>query len=338
MQQRIFYPQVESLRGIACLAVVVFHLFKAPDRSTITNRTAENLLNLAMTTVFNGTGAVMLFFVISGFVLGVNLKGALTPASYAQFMVRRAFRLMPAVWVSILFAGLARHVSLSPSDFWLGDSVLKVNGPLWSIQVEVIASILFPFMFFGSRGMGVFGSVVLLLILSRFSYAGDLPYISALYLFAFQLGILVPTVGPYIARKCGLVGFAASLFALCVATNVSNLGFLRPTEHSLMEGFASFVIVSCVVYGGRWNAFLMRQDVRFVGRISFSVYLLHYPLIAIVHDVLAPTTANTFLLGLFMAPIAIPLTILCAWAMYRLIEKPTNDVGRFMGTRLVPAS
>ncbi|MBC7839889.1 MAG: hypothetical protein H7Y39_14815 [Nitrospiraceae bacterium] len=65
----------------------------------------ESLATKALLVLFNG--AVTLFFVISGFVLGLSLdrvKGGLI-STYLTFVIRRAFRVYPALILSLLAVG-----------------------------------------------------------------------------------------------------------------------------------------------------------------------------------------------------------------------------------------
>jgi peptidoglycan/LPS O-acetylase OafA/YrhL len=68
---RAFYAELESLRGLAAFVVLMQHIFSNlhPTRETLLTPTFNGIANLVITSVFGGTGAVTLFFVLSGFVL-----------------------------------------------------------------------------------------------------------------------------------------------------------------------------------------------------------------------------------------------------------------------------
>lgn len=331
-----FIPEVESLRGIAALTVALFHLFRAPDANF--TFTQENTLNLIATTLLNGTGAVVLFFVISGFVLGHNIQESqrLTPSYYGSFVLRRAFRLMPALWVSILFAAAISGTPDLLGALLLQDEAYRLNGPLWSLKVEVLASLLFPFMFFASRWKLL--AWPLLAYLGYKTYIGWVPSVWMLYLVCFQIGILVPTAGRWFvgAVRASKILLALSILGIATATNISNLGHMRPTEHLLIEAVASFYILSYVVYGPR-IAFLSDRRVKFLGMISYSLYLLHLPVISLVRNTFG-FTSQTFSESIACGLLAIPLCILLAWLSYKYIEAPCNAVGRKLGHLVLPSA
>ena len=116
---RAFYPRLEALRGVAALSVAVGHtwlagwfisarggnVFVQTDDGTV----AAHIVSSALRIFGNGAGAVVLFFVLSGFVL----TGALvrlprySGSGATQFIVSRLFRIYPAVFATMaIFAAL----------------------------------------------------------------------------------------------------------------------------------------------------------------------------------------------------------------------------------------
>src|SRR6266404_564785 len=92
-----FLPRIESMRGIAALTVVGFHVsnqFSASPAFGWFDRLAFRIL----TAFFNGFGAVVIFFVLSGFVLARSLDANSNPT---RFFRNRFFRLFPAAIFSV---------------------------------------------------------------------------------------------------------------------------------------------------------------------------------------------------------------------------------------------
>ncbi|MGA7805251.1 acyltransferase family protein, partial [Bradyrhizobium sp.] len=145
LDHRKFYPELEALRGVAALIVVIFHAVggRSPTPALLNNPSVDGVANLILTSLFPGTGAVALFFVLSGFVLGANVQpsGALSPKFYVAFAIRRLFRLMPSLWLSLALAmALFGNMSLFHlSALWVSDAAMAINGPLWSLRIELIA-------------------------------------------------------------------------------------------------------------------------------------------------------------------------------------------------------
>ena len=91
-EKRDFLPRVESLRGIAALTVVGYHVWGGFSSSSSWNWVDAAAFRGLMA-LSNGIGAVVAFFVISGFVLARSLAANPDPVRYFR---NRFFRLFPA--------------------------------------------------------------------------------------------------------------------------------------------------------------------------------------------------------------------------------------------------
>ncbi len=102
-RNRRFLPELESLRGIAVLLVVAFHVdgyirFGSPSPPS-----------LLASVVHAGHTGVDLFFVLSAFLLSLPFFAAARggpPATARVFLVRRALRILPLYWLAVVFATL----------------------------------------------------------------------------------------------------------------------------------------------------------------------------------------------------------------------------------------
>ncbi len=103
--------EIESVRGLAALMVASSHVFSlmqlGPPR-TYGNGISPWLIDLNKTFLVQGLPFVCLFFVLSGYVLGVQYGDKpITLRTWWQFAVRRLIRLFPPVWASVLLACVA---------------------------------------------------------------------------------------------------------------------------------------------------------------------------------------------------------------------------------------
>lgn len=95
---------VDSIRGIAALAVVYFHIAEVAYKNNYTNNAVEYFLFNIFSEYFDiGKIAVVMFFAVSGFVIPFSLLKA-SKAPLRSFAFSRFFRLYPAYWVSIALA------------------------------------------------------------------------------------------------------------------------------------------------------------------------------------------------------------------------------------------
>src|SRR6266446_1662060 len=94
-----FVPSLESARGLAALTVCLFHASEMYFQGAVV--VAKNT---AGGTLLNGHGAVILFFVLSGYVLRASLEKKIksrTLALAVDFLIARFFRLFPIIIASV---------------------------------------------------------------------------------------------------------------------------------------------------------------------------------------------------------------------------------------------
>lgn len=370
-EKSAFFPRVEALRGLAALAVAGFHAGQTSisvagrdvgqaDGFGNEGAVADGLA-WVWRMVFNGHGAVVLFFVISGFVLRLSLErssGATGEEAY-PFFVRRLLRLYPAVFATVaIFAGLyyvagamlpgVATEAYEPLGLLRNALLLSssINGVTWTLQVELIGSLL---VFCAWLAIGRVGEGALLVgfaVLLGLSFAktwAELLYpigfgsIGALY--AFLAGMLAAGSGRSWAaslssRRSGLlVAFSAAAFLLARPT----FGFAS-TWSVVVEAVSGGCLLAGLAFGrdSVLGPFLEGPLVRFYGRISYSFYLLH-PLTLIVlwtepeaigrlYRSWFPGVAISMLLFVASTAVVTPL----AWLSYRYIEKPAMDLGRHL--------
>ena len=120
------YGELDGLRGLAALAVFLSHVSLMLPAPSFFERAALTPLHV----LWDGAAAVDLFFVLSGFVLALPFVGdTARELSYPAFMLRRALRILPAYWASLLLALVVRDMLYAPAgltdltpwsqQFWL---------------------------------------------------------------------------------------------------------------------------------------------------------------------------------------------------------------------------
>lgn len=336
-----FDARLESLRGIACLTVCVFHashVFASDPQ-----RVFSNTLLLAA----NPAAAVMFFFVLSGHVLGASLERDLAIAPY---LVRRLFRLLPAFAGAVLFAfACQRLVRIDPAPqglssgfthlFWpqpawhdLWDNLRlatnRVNGPTWTLFPELLGSLMLPFAIAAHGRIdprwrwALFAAITVLLASSLFRT-----------LLWFYFGcFLVKEFAVVLAgrRQFAVAAFVLGLAGLEMAGSYDEFYTLGIV---LVSAAASALMIGAVVSSSDMMRWTTMAPLRFLGRISFSLYLVHWPifyvctLVAVTCDPILPTQSwgNLFVTVTSLA-IAIPVAALA----YRFIETPAIRAGAFL--------
>ncbi|QPF93789.1 acyltransferase family protein [Bradyrhizobium commune] len=316
-----FLPRLESLRGLAAVSVVGYHSY-----------------GLQSDTFVTGMAPVVLFFVLSGFVLARSLDRNPNPG---RFFLNRLFRLLPAAAATIVLLTLLHwrfgfyvgfEGSFDALNVFLNALMIRndINGVMWSMTVECVASPLILACFLAHKRFGPWPLISLCVILVALSFWG--PYVHLLGgftnlapLYAFVVGVLVHFASR--AERMMLIGCTA----LAAATLVM-CGLRKQTAITILgETLASASLIYLIANNTKDSFFAVLDTfpVRFVGRISYSFYLLH----PIGLSLAARASENwVFIFGL-----AVFLTIPMAWTSWFLIEHSFVKLGRSI-TTAVPAS
>lgn len=301
--------------------------------------------------VLNAHAAVVVFFVLSGFVLGKSLRTrGLTAGTITQFYVRRIFRIYPAMWVAItLGLGYFLFVRDIPAPHFAAwankhydpallsavmaaETYLGINNyllpTLWTITVELAASVLLPF---------------IVLAMTRWRWS-TLPLLIGLAILSMISGVALRTVPLYMIDFA--LGAALAVYgtdrigrgsALAAAGAVTILLFFRQLHGwtydaavpGLVEGLAATVLIATIVQKG--SRILNHRALTTIGDWSYSIYLLHLPIAYAIARLIdhflwvTPLDDRAPLLVMMMTTV---VTVPLAALMYRFIELPGIVLGK----------
>jgi peptidoglycan/LPS O-acetylase OafA/YrhL len=342
---RGFIPRIESVRGIAALTVAAMHVTSSwvdgPARGSFD--AAALFLIKALT---NGYGAVVAFFVISGFVLARSLDGNF---GAWRFIRGRIFRLFPAAITTIgIFAALFyafgfqqyHGASFAPLNILANMLMLRadIDAVMWSMKAELAATPLILLCVWLYRQHGARSVIAIVIVLLGLSFVGqysrgigDDTNLAPLY--AFPVGILLHFRGRALCEK--LPSAAVVICALISVAVFCGCSFFKPTGTwaLLVQCVTSAVFVGLVAYRGDIALFALldRPVVRFYGKISYSFYLLH-PLTLWSAGWLSqrligqfdslPVSLILFAVFVFSVAAITPL----AYASWRFVERPAMNM------------
>jgi peptidoglycan/LPS O-acetylase OafA/YrhL len=302
--------------------------------------------------LFAGTEAVLVFFVLSGLVL--TLPVLATPrydwaAYYPQRLVRLYLPVLGAVvWAVIVVMLLPRiGIGANPSlwmaahddaeggftpvaDAFLLAGTSNLDGPLWSLRWEVLFSLLLPLYVLVARRLPrywIAGILIIAVADGLFVTAG---YAALQYLPVFAIGALLAValddVGRLAARiqagrrPTAVWGGLTALAVLGITAHWTigpRLGpFIGVATTSVVLGATLFVFIALGSPAAR--ALLTSRVVQWLGAISFSLYLVHEPIVVGVAQLLGPAAAGWTIF------IALPLSLAAGWGFSRLVERPSH--------------
>lgn len=337
-----YRPEVDGLRAIAVLAVMLFHA-RVPQLP-------------------GGYLGVDVFFVISGYLItGILVQGEASGGlSLRQFYLRRIRRILPALLLTLALTTPFAYALLLPDGLenygqWLVASALLANnlllyltGGYWDLAAE-----LKPLMHTWSLGVEeqyyLLGVPVILWLLRRggpvllrrgLAIIAALSLGAAVWLGAHNpaLGFLIlPTRGWELALG-GLValGRARAAPSSAQAPRWAALGLIAALLPMIWfdwelsaPGFATLIPVggaALFLYysdGTRGAGRLLAARLPVgIGLVSYSAYLFHQPLFALVRAT-SLTEPSPWALAAW-----VPLILAAAWASWRWVERPARDPAR----------
>jgi len=284
-----YIPELQGLRGIAVLAVVVYHCHLRLEGTWIHYASLW------------GWAGVNLFFVLSGFLItSILIESRQKPRYFRNFYGRRALRIWP-VYVLVLavvylnapwFIGptITQAVKAAP---WLAYIFFVQNlfhlalpaaiGPTWSLAIEEQYYFLWaPIVRFLRRPSMLVATLAAALIASpliRFAnFQWMTPTNTLIHLDGIAWGSLL-AIGLHtlaISRRTwlllGLVGLVGGIWV--AATIAGGTSFL---DSALAVGFAGAVLAAIASTGARnpVNSILRQGPLAFYGRISYGLYMIH---------------------------------------------------------------
>ena len=350
-----FIPEIDGLRFIAIGLVVLYHL-----QGVVAGRLGLNDAEVSSDWLLrigqHGDRGVQLFFAISGFILGLpfaahRLAGG-PRVNLRQYFWRRVTRLEPPYFVSMLlvFAGavliggrsataLAPHLAASLA--YLHNAIYgvasTVNGVAWSLEIEVQFYILVPALaaLFAVRGRLprralVAALAVALMTAQWYTLSPYGPQRLALSIYAaaqyFLVGFLLADVyvvdwgmRPRSEWRWDLVSLVGWPLAWWLWRD-------RWLPHLFFPGVI-FILYCAAFRGVAVRAFLRNRWIATIGGMCYTIYLLHFAVIAAFERVLAwvPSTGrpsgDLVVHALLVLP---PLLVVCA-GFFALVERPCMD-------------
>jgi peptidoglycan/LPS O-acetylase OafA/YrhL len=350
------YSGLDGLRGVASAVVVVHHcLLVSPALSSayigpeFTGGIWESILvHSPLHLLWAGPEAVIVFFLLSGFVLTLPVMHA-RRYSWKAYFPKRILRMyvpvVGSVALALLTVVLVPRVSRPELSEWINIHDERVrplgivrdiflltgtsglNTPLWSLRWEVFFSLLLPiycYLAVKNQRLWIPGAAGLIIV-SEVGRILDSPALT--FLPMFGVGVLMAANQNAVRRwgepvkGWGTVSIAAvSLLLLSCSWYVPGMsGTVGP---AILGGCGLLFI--CIT-SKRANAFGNQPAVHWLGSRSFSLYLVHEPLI--VSAALLMNTPNPVL----VMAVTVPASLLLAEVFFRLVEDPSRRLANRAG-------
>lgn len=335
-----YRPDIDGLRALAVTSVVLFHA-------------APGLLP-------SGFVGVDVFFVISGFLIGgiIFRRARAGSFSFADFYARRARRILPALLAVVAACLVAGFFVLSAGElsdlatsamgalsglvnfkFWLRSDYFAPDAsfsPLlmtWSLAVEEQFYVLFPLLMLAVVPRGRRATIAALALVAVISFGASLILTRTHPSFAFYL---LPTRAWELAAGALLAlamdqarkplpskwreAFALTGLSLVFASFIALAEAPFPGSAAALPVAGSVLLIAAQ---GSWinRQILSPAPVVFVGLVSYSWYLWHWPMMAFVR--LASPAPPSDLTMLAVAAVSFAVAV----ASWRFVETPFRAMG-----------
>ncbi|WP_373502411.1 acyltransferase family protein [Aestuariivirga sp.] len=325
-----YRPDIDGLRAVAVLSVVIFHVFPAA--------------------IPGGFAGVDVFFVISGYLItGIILRERAAKAfSLVTFYARRIRRIFPALalvlalvlgfaWWSGLpheFLAISRNTAASVVfaanfAFWSEinyfdpDKLTKPLLHLWSLGIEEqfylvwpLLLMLVPLRFTRIAMAAMAAASFAACVIVTASEPDTAFYLPFTRFWELAVGGLLAATAPSIALSAPLRNAASGIGAALLAASFSILDSNAfPGAWALLPVAGSALVIAAGP-NAPFNAIVLGSRVPvFIGLISYPLYLWHWPLLSFA------TIINLPLDGVLPGLIVIALSILCAWLTWVWVER-----------------
>lgn len=330
---------LEAGRAVAALMVVAFHAHQQTIPRAYDG--ADSWDGLAM-----GDAGVEFFFVLSGFIMLYAHRGRLGDRGLCSgFLYGRFVRIFPLYWLVFLpLISLYLLLGKGPDHardllVAIGQSALLPVGDhmiltvAWTLSHEMLFYVIFAALFL-SRALG---RAVLLAWFTGCAFffltgtpRGALEFVFSHYNLLFFFGMAAAFVHSAIPPRVAAIaaGAGACLFLAAGLSDALGWRAWNPETLTVTFGFFAAVVVACLA---AHKTLRVPGLAVFLGAASYSIYLVHYPVINFTGRLIEATELNRTLGPSAALPLVILIGIVAGVMLHQFVEKPL--VGSLRGMR-----
>jgi peptidoglycan/LPS O-acetylase OafA/YrhL len=360
---------LDGLRGIAALMVLFHHtLLMLPDfanyewgvpRATAHGAIEWLLIRTPLRLMWAGQERALLFFVLSGFVLGLPwLEQRGVP--YGRFLLGRFCRIYPPYLIAMAAAaagsmllggdrlghatiyfnqlGWAFPPSLAavPSIAAILDNRASdyMNEAVWTLVWEVRVAVIFPLLMLPIirwRSAGIALVLVVLILLKHVCGWFVGPWASSVLtapqdtFYYAQYFVFGAAVAAHRVRIAACFGRRTKVSGLaCLALGCLICWLPWPVEHDRIVGVGAAIILVAILGSEQLRSWLAKSRLVWLGGQSYSLYLTHLPLIMVV------VIAFNGQVPVLVCGAVVPAAIVLGWAFHRWVETPSVALAQFL--------
>lgn len=351
IKEQVRFQYLDALRGIAAVSVCFHHLFNYISSQKMMSPAANEFIKTSILESFDfGRFGVVLFFLISGFIIPNSLK---PNSTLKKFTITRIFRLYPAFWVTCFLIFLATpYISdqkFSLYQLFANLTMLpklfhspEMSGVFWTLFVEILfyflcaalfqVRVLEKPLFIGAIALTLHAVTPMTVLLNNWLHVSNpvrfLPYhLSFLFIGSlFRLAMVnknrqAQIIAPVLIL-CTLMSVPITTGLLLDSPQALESDFVMhnpaATTYSYFLAIATFLVVTIK----KFNFNKLMVD---MGKVSYSLYLLHMLCFIVIAKIINPTTLAG---GVLYIVVSAVVSFIVAKASFKFIEEPAIQLGR----------
>ncbi len=346
---------LDLIRFLAALVVVIVH---ARGSSFVKYGLLEDSDKSVLITIFYaltriGNEAVIVFFVLSGFLVGGKvfdrvLKNTFKPKDYA---IDRSVRIFLPLIPALILTALIQKIIGNPFDVYeLFGNLFSLqgvffqpfagNGPLWSLAYEIwfyIFAYSLGALFINKKEINAFSLFLLILVFGVFTE------LKIVYLFSWIIGAIayfnLPkefSIKSFIISNVLILYSIASTQINFESVSINNLWFKKyfPSYEIsiLLLSIGIALFIRQIILLKPRNHLIKIIDIAgsYLASFSYTLYLCHYPILQLLNYLGFPKSQSINFNNILFFISSIIICLITSWIMYLLFEKHTYSIKKWM--------
>jgi len=371
MEKPTRFTKLDGLRGLLALIVCLNHSYMVVtipafasvwQQNPLVFHNLQAKLQQLLMLIGNGGVAVTLFFLLSGLVLGPSLaKIKMNVRGILSFYVKRIIRLYPVYVLILILTALYMKYGYSYQTFpfssswynwWMNfqmtfkEFILNfffihayVGGVTWTLRVILVTSFIFPVFYLLNKKttwwMDVLASVGLIYL--SFTLLNIEGFRDLRYLYMFYLGLMIPKFKNFFSSIPNWTATLILPFAVILMLFIRYL--TNEYQGGLVEAIISFFIIGMAAYGDKVKVlnFLDSKVMKFFGKISYSLYLIHFSVLYVISRFMfqnlpnLPFQEHYFLIHTALFTLSTIIATGVSLLVFKFIELPSKTLSSKVG-------
>ena len=350
----IYIPAIDGLRFLAILGVLLFHITNYIYQNHSDQELQAFVKNIVLPITKYGRFGVELFFIISGFIITLSIENYKIKGSLVllkTFYLRRLSRIFPPYFIiitcSLIFNLLFLNTlsvengvnSYLASIFFIHNLIYPgefpfLSGAAWSLEIEIQFYFLAPIFFLLFNGQTNYLKISLnLIFFLLFFILNNIGYnVETKSLLNYGHYFIIGNILAFFNLRKNYIGkhynvALITIIIIFIFIYILNIKYNNANSLIIVHKlFTLLIIFASLYYILNLNKvkILTNKILTRIGKISYSIYLLNYPIIVLFgHSILSITIFKNYYFTLILFIVLfLAVIFFLSYIFYTTVEKP----------------